>query len=78
MLTTTVSYKPANVLQVCVDESMKMNFNAPLFFFDHPDNKTDVFIGENIEFIYHFIVQLSLICRIPNRLFFSFLDIFSV
>eukprot|EP00116_Pleurobrachia_bachei_P005629 sb/3465891/ len=38
-----------NMEKVCVDESMKMNLNAPMFFFDHPDNKTDVFLGGPVD-----------------------------
>ena len=36
-------------LQVCTNPETYTHMSAPLFFFDHPDNKTDVFMGGDID-----------------------------
>ena len=35
--------------QVCTSEAQYNHMSAPIFFFDHPDNKTDVFMGGDID-----------------------------
>ncbi|KAL5266522.1 hypothetical protein ACHWQZ_G003782 [Mnemiopsis leidyi] len=35
--------------QVCTNPETYTHMSAPLFFFDHPDNKTDVFMGGDID-----------------------------
>ena len=42
--------------QVCTDSDAFSDFSAPLFFFSHPDNKTDVFMGGDIDVSIRFVV----------------------